>query len=393
LDSSEVRSVAYVTREARADAALVAFACDHLVMEENSILGGPGAHQPTAEEVNDIIVTLKKLAKEKSRHWSLPAAMIDPQIELRKYMLAGTDVVELFSTLELSEQTDPARWNKGDEISPAGELLSLESARAEELGVARFEVAGFEEFKAMYQLKNDPTIVKPNWAHELIEYLAEPHVAAALLFFAGFALMTELASPGLGVGGFVSAVCFVLFFWSQFLNGTATWLEILLFFSGLVFIGLEIFVLPGFGVFGLGGIAMLIASIVLASQTFIVPQNEYQMEQLPRSLFTLLAAGGGLGIGLVVLNKYMHKAPFFKRIILTPPQQAELEDRETIVSYDHLLHQHGETTTPLVPAGKARFGSQLIDVISEGPGIDPGTPVEVVEVTGNRVVVEPLLDA
>ena len=89
-------------------------------------------------------------------------------------------------------------------------------------------------------------------------------------------------------------------------------------------------------------------------------------------------------------GKYMDKAPLFKRIMLQPPLQAELEARETIVSYDHLLHQHGETTTPLVPAGKARFGREIIDVISDGPGIEAGTPVEVIEVVGNRVLVEPI---
>jgi membrane-bound serine protease (ClpP class) len=391
LDSSQVRSVAYVSHEARGDAALVALACDHLVLEAGSVLGGPGAHEPSLEEIDDILVALKQLAKEKSRHWSLPAAIIDPRVELRKFMLAGTDVTEYFSASERAEQADPARWTEGDLVSPAGELLRLDAKGAEELGVARFSVDGFEEFKALYQLENDPTIVKPNWAHEFVDYIAEPHVAAALLFFAGFALMTELASPGLGFGGFVAAVCFVLFFWSQFLNGTATWLEILLFFTGLAFIAIEIFVLPGFGVFGVGGVLMLIASIILASQTFIVPQNAYQMEQLPRSLLTLLAAGGGLGIGLVVLNKYMDKAPLLRRVMLTPPEQSELEEREALVSYDHLLHQRGKTTTPLVPAGKARFGSEIVSVISEGPAIDRGISVEVTEVAGNRVVVQPLV--
>ena len=38
--------------------------------------------------------------------------------------------------------------------------------------------------------------------------------------------------PGIGVGGFVSGVCFLLYFWSQHLNGTAGWLEVLLFIAG-----------------------------------------------------------------------------------------------------------------------------------------------------------------
>ena len=43
LDSSEVRTVAFIQREARGDAALIALACDQLVMNNNATIGGPGA--------------------------------------------------------------------------------------------------------------------------------------------------------------------------------------------------------------------------------------------------------------------------------------------------------------------------------------------------------------
>ncbi len=49
------------------------------------------------------------------------------------------------------------------------------------------------------------------------------------------------------MAGFISGISFLLFFWSQFLNGTAGWLELILFTGGLACIALEIFVLPGFG--------------------------------------------------------------------------------------------------------------------------------------------------
>ena len=65
---------------------------------------------------------------------------------------------------------------------------------------------------------------------------ADPRIAGLLLFVGWFALMIELSTPGVGVPGFISAVCFVLYFWSQFLHGTAGWLEILLFVTGVTFI-------------------------------------------------------------------------------------------------------------------------------------------------------------
>jgi membrane-bound ClpP family serine protease len=45
------------------------------------------------------------------------------------------------------------------------------------------------------------------------------------------------------------------------------------------------------------------------------------------------------------------------------------------------------TTTPLTPAGKARFGHELVDVIADGEFVSRGTAVTVVEVHGNRILV------
>jgi membrane-bound ClpP family serine protease len=157
---------------------------------------------------------------------------------------------------------------------------------------------------------------------------------------------------------------------------------------GLSFLALELFVLPGFGVFGVGGIALLIGSIVLASQTFVIPQNAYQFEQFPRSLLILVSGGVGLVAGLIVLSRFLDRAPVLRQLMLPPPPSALRsaatgEDRD----YARLLHQRGVATTPLLPSGKARFGSLLVDVVSDGVAIDAGTPLEVVQVVGHRVVV------
>jgi membrane-bound ClpP family serine protease len=223
--------------------------------------------------------------------------------------------------------------------------------------------------------------------------LAQPHIAGTLLFFGGFALMVELSSPGLGAGAFVASLCFVVFFWSQFLHGTADWLEILLFLTGVAFVALEVFVIPGFGVFGLGGAALVVVSLILASQTFVVPQNEYQVQQMPQSLITVLGAGAGVTVGLFVLRRFMHRTPILRRMLLQPPEGevlTDLERREALVDYGHLLGQEGVAATRLVPAGKAFFGDQLVDVVSRGLIVAKGTPIRVEEVHGNRIVVTSL---
>ena len=146
----------------------------------------------------------------------------------------------------------------------------------------------FAAFKQVYGLENELVLAEPGWADYLIDALAAPAVAWLLLLIGGAALYAELQAPGIGIGGFVAGICFLLYFWSKHLDGTAGWLEVLLFVAGVCCILLEMFVLPGTAIFGLGGGLLVIVSLVLASQTFVLPRNDYQMAQLAR-----FAAGTG----------------------------------------------------------------------------------------------------
>ena len=79
LPREEIRTVAYIPSEARADAALVAMACDQIVMHPQAILGGPGQYQMKPDEIVRNRLTLRdSLARRKARSWSLWAAMFDP---------------------------------------------------------------------------------------------------------------------------------------------------------------------------------------------------------------------------------------------------------------------------------------------------------------------------
>ncbi len=237
-------------------------------------------------------------------------------------------------------------------------------------------------------------VAKRNSVTAAIERLAsQPWFARTLLFIAFFALITESSAPGLGVAGFISGLCFLLFFWCQFLNGTSGWLEVTLFIGGLVCIALEIFVLPGFGVFGLGGGAMVLTSIVLASQTFIIPRNSYQYDQMPNSLFTAVVAGGGVIAAAWIVRRYLPDAPVMRLFMLRAPDDDEVEEMdesESLVDWQYLSGKRGVTTTQLTPSGKANFGDEVIAVISDGVLIQQGVPILVIEVRGNRILVEPL---
>jgi membrane-bound ClpP family serine protease len=359
-------------------------------MHGDAILGGSGASEFNSDDIDIATRSIREIMSEKSRTWSLPTSVIDPLLTVHQFKLTDSTAVDFFCEEELLDQPDPERWERQDEVSLAGKPLQVSGTRAVELRLARATVEDFDAFKQLYQLENAPELVRPNWAHELVAALASPQIAGMLLFIGGFALIAELSAPGIGIGGFISAVCFMLFFWANFLQGTAGWLEIILFAAGVFFIALEVFVLPGFGIFGLGGGTMVLVSLILASQTFIIPRNDYQLEQLPRSMFTVIAAMGGVITSVILLRKYLEQSPIFRRVMLVPPEGEALierEQRESIVHYDHLLGQRGHCTTPLSPSGKADFNGKLFDVVSEGEAVSKGAEVTVVDVAGNRVVV------
>ncbi len=300
LDPAQVRTVAYVPEEARSDAAIVAFACDHWIVRPNAVLGGGGAVRISASAADDLRTPIQQIARRKARNWSLVTAMLDPRLAVFRYTQAGTDQEKYLSVEEYAEtyaageieagasgeegqaEVVAGAWEKQDEISTPDKELQIDGRQAAVLGLARFVVDNLGQLQQLYQLPEAPPLIGPNWAFDFVDALASPQLAGLLLFIGGFALIAELSSPGIGIGGFLSAVCFVLYFWSNFLHGTAEVLEILIFLTGLGCVLVEIFVIPGFGIFGLGGGALVIAALVLASQTFIVPGNDYQFQQQSR---------------------------------------------------------------------------------------------------------------
>jgi len=269
-------------------------------------------------------------------------------------------------------------------------VLAVTGEEAVTYRLASHAVEDFAQFKELYGLENDPSLLEARWSDVLVDALASPGVAVLLLIMGGVALYVELHTPGLGVAAFVALVCFALFFWSRFLGGTAGWLQVILFVAGLSCVALELFVLPGFGVFGLGGGAMILASLVLASQTFFLPRNSYQMAEFQNSLLVVASAIVGILVAIATINRWLPRAPILSQMVLQPPSEEEaaaISDKESLTHFEGLTGAVGRTTTPLLPSGKARFGDQLFDVMTDGDYVPVGTEIVVVSVRGNRIVV------
>lgn len=389
LDPENQTTVAYVAREALSDAAFIALACDQVLLAPRAVLGGEGAATIAAGQIEPLARGLESVASRKSLSKSLVAALVDPNVEVFTWTHSDGHV-DYFSAEEMAQQKDADQWRRGERITNPGAPLFINAEEAERYGMANDVVENFQEVRERFGLENDPTLVEPGWADFLIDALRKPGVAWLLLFIGIVGLYIELQAPGIGIGGLTAGICFLLFFWSNFLGGTAGWLEVLLFLAGLACLAMELMVLPGFGIFGLTGGMLMLASLILATQTFVIPHNSYQFAQLRNSLLMLVGAAFGVIAVAFAARRYLPHTPMLRHVVLAPPSDRERESiaqREALVSLDHLRGAEGAAETRLVPAGLARFGDELVDVVSDGDLIERGAPVVVVAVQGNRVVV------
>src|SRR5208282_1050532 len=117
-------------------------------------------------------------------------------------------------------------------------------------------------------------VARDDWLDKVAEFFREPLVRIFLVMIGIAGLILELKMPGIGLPGVIAALSFVLFFWAHSFVGQFTMLAVLLFVLGVILIGLEVFVLPGFGVTGISGIILIISSLVLVTLERMPESNE-----------------------------------------------------------------------------------------------------------------------
>jgi membrane-bound serine protease (ClpP class) len=154
--------------------------------------------------------------------------------------------------------------------------------------------------------------------------------------------------------------------------------SILLLVGSLAFLVLEV-LLVSFGAFGLIAAAMGVASIAIAFAE--AAWFGWTM------LGTLLVAAP---LALVGTFRILPRLRFARGFFLEPPALGERDRRAAALPLQDLVGAEGEAVSPLRPAGAARFGERIVDVVTDGVALERGSRVRVREVSGNRVVVEPL---
>ena len=107
----------------------------------------------------------------------------------------------------------------------------------------------------------------------------------------------------------------------------------------------------------------------------------------------MLAMSGSFMVFMVaayVITSRLGSIPIFNRLALAPPSQEHtggLSPTESVFAAPLKIGDEGVSDSFLRPAGRARFGEEYYDVVSDGSLVDAGTPVRVVSVAGNVVTV------
>jgi membrane-bound serine protease (ClpP class) len=410
LDPSKVTTVAWIQKGAWSGGALIAFGCDQILMHPEAQIGDigviamlePGGQFERAPEkiVSPFLQFVATLAKRKNRPPALLQAMVDKDLMVYQVTNKKDGRVTYMSDADLQAQSE--EWIKGAMVPETreGVLLTVTGQRAHELGLAEAPCHDRDELRTRLGISEqvDLTPVQSTWVDTLLVILNSGFGGFLLMTLGIICIYVELHLPS-GFFAILSAVFFSLFFWSRFLGGTAGTLELVLFVLGLGLIALEIFVIPGFGVFGVSGILLTLASLILASHTFSGLSATESFEEAMGSLGSLAGAMVTVIAVATVLNRFLPSIPFLNRLILTPPGYAAAGTdgpflRPSLLSGSGLVGpvpvgSVGVAASALRPSGKAMFGDKYLDVVSDGAYIEHGSQIEVIRVAGNRIIVRP----
>ncbi len=239
-----------------------------------------------------------------------------------------------------------------------------------------------------------------NWSEHLARFMTSLPVRGLLVVVFLLAMFIEMAAPGIGLPGGVAMLALIGLIAPPLLVGAASWWGLAALGAGFLLILLELFVMPGFGFPGVGGVILMFTGLV---GIVAAPLGGYgggaSGQEMLWSAATVLMAFVTASVGMYFVSKHYGSLPLFNRLILTD-EPAEGEEGGFLTAMAPAAPSgpvaegdEGVARTPLRPAGTAEFGDELLDVVCEAGFVDSGAPVRVVSVTKYRVAVEPLDEA
>jgi membrane-bound serine protease (ClpP class) len=418
----DLHIIAFVDEKAISAGAMIALACDQIVMSPGAQLGdcAPIAMSPTggsetlgdaerAKAESPILEDFYDSAKQNGYNPLLVQAMVSVGRVVHWVEHAETAERRFVDAEQYEELKAEGNWKpvseERDPIDRADTLLTVGSDLAVRLGLA----SGIERSAETLAEQRDLTIIAtlaPSTGERFVGFLASMTVRAILTTIFMLSLYMAFSHPGHGAAEAVAMVSLGLLVGVPLLTGYAAWWEIVLILLGLVLLAVEIFLIPGFGVTGITGVCFMLFGLVM---TFVGDEPV----ELPGVLPSLAGTKTALMQGLIIvvtglacslllwvwLQRYLPKMPYVNRLILTTVSggnvsvaDADVPGAVEVVAWP-TVGSVGTAVTDLRPGGMAEFEDEALndrrptDVVSDSGFVRAGTKVIVREVKGARVVV------
>ena len=234
------------------------------------------------------------------------------------------------------------------------------------------ETTGLSDYQVeRYQLKT---------LDHIILLLLSPVAQSLLILLIIGGIYFELQSPGVGFPLGIAVAAALLYFAPLYIEGLAENWEILAFVVGVVLLALEIFVIPGFGIAGIGGIILILLSLTLG----VIDNVVFEFDALGALIlaakaFARILVTVAVGFGLSLwLSQKIGKSKFFRGIALDASQQKDDGYIGIDTHQKDMVGKTGVAYTVLRPSGRIRVGDELFDAKAEIGYIEKGDSVKVI---------------
>lgn len=357
----------FIDNNAASAGALISIACDSIYMRSSASMGAA------------TVVTLDDGARAPDKYQSYMRGIMRATAESHgkdTLILNGDTVTEWKRNPKIAEAMVDERVVIPGLIDST-QILTLTANQAVELGYCEGIVENLNEIavKHLGYAEYDVEIYNPTLYDKIKGFLTNGILQAFLIMIIVGGIYFELQTPGVGFPTAIALTAAILYFTPLYMIGYAQHWEVLMFVIGLIFIVFEIFVIPGFGVVGISGIVLVIASLFLSLVGNIdFNFSNISFETLFRALM-IVFAGIGFGIILIVyLSSRIGKPGILKHVALASDQEGyfsvPMEPR-------NLVGKVGVAATVLRPSGKVLIDDEYYDAVSVKGFIEKGDQVVV----------------
>ncbi|MBC8107863.1 MAG: hypothetical protein H7Z14_14845 [Anaerolineae bacterium] len=413
-DKEGVRTIAFVRDKAISAGAMIAFACDEIVMQPHAQIGdcapimyrygSVDAMPPTerAKAESPVLADFLDSAQRNKHDPKLAEAMVvlGHSIRFVENTAGERRIVNDDGFKLLAADGWKVVGSVIDPINAADKLLTIHSATASAIGLSSGEFGSREALAKARHLRIADTF-EPTLGEEILGWLGTTIARLILLVIFILSLKIALSAPGHGAPEAVALVSLSLLLGIPLLTGYASWLEVTIIFLGLALLAFEIFIFPGHFVSGIAGILMIVVGLIMTfagnepSGPGVLPNMNGTIAAMQRGLLVVTL---GMVCSLILwfwLSKYLPKIPYFNQMMLMPPggDPTMMGALGADIVWP-LVGQTGKAMTDLKPGGSAEFrdetmnDSRPVSVVTEGAFLRAGTDVTVTESRGSRVVVK-----